>query len=1255
MIEHAGCISYVRSFADEFNITEDTTVLQHTAYNFDTIVEEVYPVHIRGGKVVLYNEEKIYDINKACDYMDKHEVSLISCSTLLLKEFNQGRMPKTVNMYLNGGDTLKYSYINNLLKHANVGNTFGSTEQTVCAAFYQVPKNRTGTIPAGKPIVGRNVYICQGDQICGIGIPGELCITGSGVSRGYLNSEELTRKKFVNNPFGEGKMYKSGDLVRWLPDGNIEFLGRIDHQVKIRGFRVELQEIEEVFNKQAGVKETVVLAKEQGEGVQALFAYVVMEEKEALDLATIKEGARKELPEYMIPSYMMAIDEIPLTVNGKTDKKALPDIEFERQDDYIAPSNPIEVALCKIFEEVLGIKKVGIKDNFFELGGDSIKAIRFTTLCRNQNYDLSIKEFMKKGTVIELAKALMDKKQEKDNEHETFTKVPMNPLLNEYLTSAFKYESNLCHSKIVEVKEYDETLKTVLEGMIITHPMLRVKYTDNELEIIDYLPYEIPTYDLTSYEEGSGLTYQLRDICVQLQESIITMQGLLFELVFIRTKTKNFILLCGHKLVVDSWSLNLLSQEINRNYELLNNGEYKLTFKEDIYYLKNIKALGGNDPSLQLDYWSQISNEIEKGKIKPDTNLGNRGFTSIEFAISEKETTALLDLSESVLGMDINEVLMANFAIAANKLTNQEKVSVTFIDIDRNRDKGIGSYEYRYPIVLPSNGANLVETLCDVKKNLNYIPNNGERYGWLSLNHRFYPQPNVLFHGLDKIEDDYLNRGMVGERDLHDHIAIYSLYKDNKISFYMEYNESKFSKGMMDKISEYYLRSLISISEEVTKYEKKNMFLLNEGMVDAKLLYKDFFEDMYSYGKSIAKENIVGEYDPLLSQQVFLDDTIGGGSSGRFIIEGEYAICEVERAILRIISEQSVLRTQYIKKKNVLIENELSMDHKIPVIDISSDSNQKETQLYSIVEKFGLDTKNLLEGPLLNKIGVIKAAKDKYVIYIFIHHALWDMTSSSIFERRINQLLKEPDLLQRRKEIYLYSQVIKNAINEEKSKDIQFNEFIEATQNMNFLYENKSRMTVFKKKYDEDIVNNTVMSNQLLATLQLLETIILQEEMMSSVNKIPVIILHHGRDVTNRRTLGLFQEAKLFTIDLNDRYRYERVRDILADSPELSLGIKDLNQVQKDWLKDNVNKIPSLNAVTSYGDDSGIMAERTLDINNRKIVDLSTDNNLPINVRCQFTDGGVVLVATGFENRKSQVLDAMDKIILEGYRIVECI
>src|SRR5699024_9575082 len=388
---------------------------------------------------------------------------------------------------------------------------------------------------------------------------------------------------------------------------------------------------------------------------------------------------------------------------------------------------------------------------------------------------------------------------------------------------------------------------------------------------------------------------------------------------------------------------------------------------------------------------------------------------------------------------------------------------------------------------------------------------------------------------------DIKNEEILENNHIYEKIAFYSFYKNNKLNFYIEFDESKFSKNMMNKLAKYYLEALVRVSKECLKYEKKNILLLDTGTENIKDIHKVFLEEIKHYGERIVEEESIHKYKPTFSQQVFLDDTIGGGSSGRFEIEGQYTSEEVRKAILRIISEQSVLRTQYLKDENILIEYEPSMEHKIPIIDISDNSNNKnerENQVYSMVEKIGLDTNKLLEGPLLNKICIIKVSKNKYVVYIFIHHAIWDMTSSSIFERRLNQLLKEPKLYEKEEEAHEYSQVIRNATTGDEFKNTSFNKFVEAANNMELFYKNRSKMTVFKQKYNEGIVNSEVMTSQLATMLKLLESIITQEPAMKSVNKLPVIILHHGRDSNNRRTLGLFQEPKLFVMDTKDTDRH---------------------------------------------------------------------------------------------------------------------
>jgi len=305
-------------------------------------------------------------------------VNIISCSPLLVNEMNF--LPETdVRTVISGGDVLKAEYIKNIVEaRIEVYNTYGPTEATVCASYFKVcSKNISDNIPIGKPIAGSHVYIADGNNLCGIGVPGEICIAGKGVAVGYLNRDELTNEKFVNDPFGDGRMYRTGDLARWLPDGNIEYLGRIDEQVKIRGFRIELGEIESRIHETGLVKDCCVIVKNDGTGEKSIYAYYTSGEEVAV--SDIRAALRKSLPGYMIPAYMMQIDSLPVTQNGKLDKKALPEIESAAASDYVAPSNDIEKQIEEIYCEIIGCDRIGIYDNFFDVGGDSLKLMRAVT------------------------------------------------------------------------------------------------------------------------------------------------------------------------------------------------------------------------------------------------------------------------------------------------------------------------------------------------------------------------------------------------------------------------------------------------------------------------------------------------------------------------------------------------------------------------------------------------------------------------------------------------------------------------------------------------------------------------------------------------------------------------------------------------------------------------------------------------------------------------------------------------------------
>jgi len=294
-----------------------------------------------------------------------------------------------------GGEALKeqqFDFLKENGYNVDIVNEYGPTEATVGCCTYTFNTNQTAQhylrIPIGKPIDNTQILILnEGKSLAPIGVYGEMYIGGDQITNGYLNKETLTEEKFVSNPLTNlktGLFYKSGDIGRWLPDGNIEFLGRKDEQVKIKGYRIELGEIENVLNQSEAISQSVVLVKEDSNGNKRLVAYIVPE-KEYQNEELI-DRLKQKLPEYMIPQLWVELERLPLTSHGKVDRKALPEIDIDRNIEvgYVAPRNHIEEQLVEIWQELLAIDRVGITDNFFDIGGDSLMAVRIIANIRRK-------------------------------------------------------------------------------------------------------------------------------------------------------------------------------------------------------------------------------------------------------------------------------------------------------------------------------------------------------------------------------------------------------------------------------------------------------------------------------------------------------------------------------------------------------------------------------------------------------------------------------------------------------------------------------------------------------------------------------------------------------------------------------------------------------------------------------------------------------------------------------------------------------
>lgn len=415
MVEHGNLLAYLHAFDKEFQITADDVVLQQASYSFDAFVEEMYPTLLNGGCMVIPHREEIRDVSALASILREHQVTVISCSPLLLNELNKYPVIPSLRLIISGGDVLKPAYYTSYADRVAIYNTYGPTEATVCATYFHVQGREERSIPIGKPISNYHVYILnQEGRLLPIGVPGELCIAGPGIARGYVNRPELTADKFIQNPFVSGeRLYRTGDLAKWLPDGNIEILGRIDQQVKIRGFRMELGDIEAVLLDHPAIADACVIKREDAEDEAYLCAYIVFQKES--DLMELREYLAERLPIYMIPASFVQIESIPVTPNGKVAKNQLPEPSEQRLQTkgYVPPTTDWEKRLARVWSDVLGLERIGAMDHFFTIGGDSLRAVKLATAIKQSfDADISVTEIFSHATLQAMATRIKGKSKQ---------------------------------------------------------------------------------------------------------------------------------------------------------------------------------------------------------------------------------------------------------------------------------------------------------------------------------------------------------------------------------------------------------------------------------------------------------------------------------------------------------------------------------------------------------------------------------------------------------------------------------------------------------------------------------------------------------------------------------------------------------------------------------------------------------------------------------------------------------------------------
>jgi amino acid adenylation domain-containing protein len=408
---------------DYVDLDASDRIAQASNCSFDAATFEIWGALLHGGRLVGIGKDVMLMPRDFAAALREHEISVVFLTTALFNQVAR-EVPdafRSVRHLLFGGEAVDPQWVREVLANGSpqrLLHVYGPTESTTFTTWYRVesiPEGAT-TVPIGRPIANTQLYVLDGGlQPVPVGVPGELYIGGDGLARGYLDRPELTAEKFIPHPFGAelgSRLYRTGDRVRALPSGDVEFLGRIDHQVKVRGYRIELGEVEAVLGRHPAVRDGVVLAREDLPGEKRLVAYVVSGEEPAPGSGELRSFLRQTLPDYMVPSAFVPLASLPLTPNGKIDRSALPPPDGARpelEDGFVAPRTPLEKVLVGIWCELLEMNRVGVHDNFFELGGHSLLATQMVWRVQDiLQVDVPLRSLFQAPTVSEQANVIAE-------------------------------------------------------------------------------------------------------------------------------------------------------------------------------------------------------------------------------------------------------------------------------------------------------------------------------------------------------------------------------------------------------------------------------------------------------------------------------------------------------------------------------------------------------------------------------------------------------------------------------------------------------------------------------------------------------------------------------------------------------------------------------------------------------------------------------------------------------------------------------
>ncbi|MEI7725470.1 MAG: amino acid adenylation domain-containing protein [Bacteroidota bacterium] len=679
MVAHWPLAHFVLWHQGIHQLTETDNTTKFASFGFDVTVWEIFPTLISGATLHIIADDIRMSPMQLNEYFNIHNITVSFLPTQFGEQFIDNIENKSLRWLDVAGEKLR-SFKK---RPYTIMNGYGPTEYADCTTWFIVDKYYDN-IPIGKPIGNTRIYILDKyNKLRPIGIPGELCVAGIGLADGYLGKPELTAEKFVEDPFSPGnKIYRTGDLCRWLPDGNIEYLGRIDLQVKIRGFRVELGEIEQAIKNIEHVTDAVVVDRTDVSGRKFLSGYFIS--NVPVDPVKIKEQLGIDLPEYMIPPFLMQIEKMPLTPNGKIDRKNLPEPDRSQNEtkEFVAPAGATEKSLAGMWKQILGIDQVSSNDDFFMLGGHSLKAALLQArIQKDFGIQLSLQNIFHNQILHDLAN-LIDKSTRQD-----YIKIshqanqPYYPvasaqqrlfIVNQMENIGITY--NIPIVIRIEGKLDANRLSEAIEVMAARHEIFRTSFN-----IVNGEPVQIvhPTVRIKRFFIEAGED-QISEVISDFIKPFDLQNAPLFRAGLVKTdELKHFFIFDVHHIIFDGWSVNVFMDELWSIYKGKKLPSRKLQYRDYALWQKQIEI--SDLVKNQELYWTQqFANEIPTLNLGTDFPRGSTmSFNGARFAVEvDQELTTRLRALAKEEGATLFMVLLSAYSILLSKYSNQEDIVV---------------------------------------------------------------------------------------------------------------------------------------------------------------------------------------------------------------------------------------------------------------------------------------------------------------------------------------------------------------------------------------------------------------------------------------------------------------------------------------------------------------------------------------------------------------------------------------------------